>query len=89
MSILLWLKTRVQVAPERPLSPKELLGLLTGLAYLSLVAYVACQYAAIWLSPSASDPKKHRKCVIVSSSMARGSDSAYKDFYALCMKGQL
>jgi hypothetical protein len=84
-----WVKRRIQRDPQQVLSPRELAGLGIGLLYLALIGLLAFRYLEIWLAPAPLDKAVHRKCVVIASEMADGSDSAYKATYDLCVKGEL
>jgi hypothetical protein len=85
----LWVKGRIQRDPQQHLSTRELTGLGIGLLYLAVISFLAFRYLEIWLVPVPLDKSMHRKCVLIASEMAKGSDSAYKATYELCVKGEL
>jgi len=89
MRVPLWVKRRIQRDPQQDLSPRELAGLGIGLLYLAFIGLLAFRYLEIWLAPATLDKAVHRKCVVIASEMAKGSDSAYKATYDLCVKGEL
>ena len=89
MRVPLWVKQRVQRDPQQSLSPREVTGLGIGLCYLLILSFLAFRYLEIWLAPVPQDKALHRKCVLIASEMAKGSDSAYKATYDLCIKGEL
>jgi hypothetical protein len=89
MRVPLWVKRRIQGDPQQHLSPRELTGLGFGLLYLAVIGFLAFRYLEIWLTPAPLDKAVHRKCVLIASEMAKGSDSAYKATYDLCAKGEL
>lgn len=89
MNMPLWVKQRIQQNPQLPLSPRELTGFTIGLAYLLVVAFLALRYMEIWFAPAPLEKSQHRSCVLVASGIAKGSESAYKAAYDLCIKGEL
>jgi|688.fasta_scaffold2096465_1 hypothetical protein len=89
MRVPLWVKRRIQRDPQQPLSPREIAGLGIGVGYLAVIGLLAFRYVEIWLAPVHQDKALHRKCVLIASEMAKGSDSAYKATYDLCVKGEL
>jgi hypothetical protein len=89
MRVPLWVKRRIQRDPQQPLSPREIAGLGIGVGYLAVIGLLAFRYVEIWLAPVPQDKALHRKCVLIASEMAKGSDSAYKATYDLCVKGEL
>ncbi len=66
--------------------PRGSLGI--GLCYLAVIGFLVFRYLEIWLAPVPVDKTVHRKCVLIASEMAKGSDSAYKATYDLCVKGE-
>jgi hypothetical protein len=89
MKIPLWLKRRIQRDPEQTLSPREMTGLGIGLCYLVVICFLAFRYLEVWIAPAPKDKALHRKCVLIASDIAEGSDSAYNASYDLCVKGEL
>ncbi len=85
----LWVKKRIQRNPEQPLSLRDATGLAIGLCYIMVIGLFAFRYLEIWLTPEPLDKALHRKCVLISSEIAKGADSAYKATYDLCVKGEL
>lgn len=83
-----WLKKRIQRNPEKPLSAKERLGLSLGIIYLLFISLLAARYLESWLTPAPQDKALHRRCVLIATEMARGSDASYRDNYGLCMQGE-
>jgi hypothetical protein len=89
MRISLWVKRRIQRDPEQSLSPRERTGLGIGICYLAVISLLAFRYLEIWVAPMPKDKSLYRKCVLIASEMAEGSDSAYNAAYDLCVKGEL
>lgn len=89
MRVPLWVKRRIQRDPQQSLSPNEIAGLGIGICYLTVIGFLAFRYVEIWLAPAHQDKALHRKCVLIASEMAKGSDSAYKATYDLCVNGEL
>jgi hypothetical protein len=89
MRVPLWIKRRVQRDPQQVLSPRELTGLGIGMLYLAFIGLLAFRYLEIWLAPVPLYKAVHRKCVVIASEMAKGSDFAYKATYDLCVEGEL
>jgi len=88
MRVPLWVKQRIQRDPQQPLSPRELTGLGISVLYLAVIGLLILRYLEIWLAPVPVDKALHRKCVLIASEMAKGSDSAYKATYDICVKGE-
>jgi hypothetical protein len=83
-----WLKKRIQRDSEKPLSAKERLGLALGILYLLFVSLLAARYLETWLTPAPQEKALHRRCVLIATEMAKGSDSSYRANYDLCMQGE-
>lgn len=84
-----WLKKRIQADPDKPLSAKEKLGLSLGIFYLLFVSLLAARYLETWLMPAPQQKALHRRCVLIATEMAKGSDASYRANYDLCMQGEL
>jgi len=83
-----WLKKRIQRDPQKPLSAKERLGLSIGILYLLFISLLAARYLEIWLTPAPQEKVLHRRCVLIATEMAKGSDASYRANYDLCMQGE-
>ena len=83
-----WLKKRIQRDPEKPLSTKERLGLFLGILYLLFISLLAAQYLETWLTPPPQEKSLHRRCVLIATEMAKGSDASYRANYDLCMQDE-
>lgn len=83
-----WLKKRIQRDPKKPLSAKERLGLSLGILYLLFISLLAARYLETWLTPAPQEKALHRRCVLIATEMAKGSDASYRANYDLCMQGE-
>jgi hypothetical protein len=84
-----WIRDRIQRDPESPLVAKEIIGLILGILYLLLASRIAIDIITPFLLTSSQDKELHKKCVLISSEIAKGSDSSYRATYDLCIKGDL
>ena len=89
MTLPLWLKQGIQRDPQQPLSRKEIIGTGLGVFYLLFLGLICYRLLEPWIIPSKQDDELHRKCVLIASEIAKGSDNAYKATYELCKRGEL
>jgi hypothetical protein len=85
----LWLKRGIQRNPLEPLSRKEVVGTVLGTCYLLFLCLISFRYLEPWIAPLPEDKALHRECVLIASEIAKGSDTAYKETYKLCSRGEL
>jgi len=89
MKIPTWIKSRIQRDTSKPISSREILGLILGIIYLAALGLIAFRYIEAWLTPTSQEKALHKKCVVIATEFAKGAESAYKDAYALCRRGDL
>ncbi len=89
MNIPYWIRRRIQSDPDSPLAAKEIMGSICGILYLMLVGRILIDIAMPILVATPHDKEVHKKCVLISSEIANGSDSSYRAAYDLCIKGDL
>ena len=82
-----WIKEKIQRDPGLPLSRKELAGFAVGIFYLSFMTLLGFRYVESWIKPSKAEAGIHKRCVLIATELAKGSDIAYKDSYKLCREG--
>jgi hypothetical protein len=89
MNMPQWIRDRIQSNPESPLAAKEIIGLIFGILYLLLAGRILIDIIMPLLVTAPQDKELHKKCVLISSEIAKGSDSSYRAAYDLCIKGDL
>ena len=89
MNMPQWIRDRIQRDPESPLAVKEIIGLILGVLYLLITSRIVIDIAKPLFVASSQDKELHKKCVLFSSEIAKGSDSSYRAAYDLCIKGDL
>jgi hypothetical protein len=89
MNMPQWIRDRIQSNPESPLVAKEIIGLIFGILYLLLAGRILIDIIMPLLVTAPQDKELHKKCVLISSEIAKGSDSSYRAAYDLCIKGDL
>jgi len=87
MKLPSWIKDKIQRDPSLPLSGKEFTGFAVGIVYLGFMALSIFVYTGALFKPSKAEADIHRRCVLVATELAKGSDMAYKDSYRLCREG--